>query len=717
MSRNLVRGPVIDHGDGDEPMSNPSPAPHFQEILEARMNRRMILKGSLSAAVAGLFGSAALQGCGSSSSSGSGAGGDPGGVSPQLLGFEAIPVSENDDVRVPAGYSTQVLAEWGRSVSNPDILYQLPFTDDSGTGGMTAGEKQGDAIASHHDGMHFFPIEGTDPYEGSSTDGLLVMNHEYVEPRYMHVAAVGQELSRSAFPTYDDDGETKRVADEVLTEMNGHGVSVVRVQQQVNGEWAVVADGLNRRITALTPMEIRGPVRGTDFVKTKYSPDGTMTRGTINNCAHGVTPWNTYLTCEENWAGYFRNRDNSGDDQPREHRRYGVRAGVGRYGWELADADPASNEEAYARFNAAPIGAAATEDYRNEPNAFGWVVEIDPFNPESTPAKRTHLGRFAHEGVVFQPPVEGQPLVLYSGDDARNEYIYKFVSAQPYFRATAGGHLLDFGTLYVAKFNDDGTGEWLPLVWGQGLLQPQPINQGEESDCSCFQSQADVLVNTRLAADRVGATPMDRPEWGAVDPNTRQVYFALTNNTARGEDQVDAANPRPNSRWGHIIRWQEAEDPAATTFEWDIFILAGPTDDSDFNGEPLNDDQIFNSPDGLWIDTDSRIWIQTDISESVMNLGDWAQFGNNQMLVCDPFNMELRRFLTGPIGQETTGVITTPDQATMFINHQHPGATISATDFAANDLAGKGNWPLGGNNYGRSATVVVTKDDGGVIGT
>lgn len=318
MSKHLVPGQPIDHGDGDEPMSNPSHARHFQEILEARMNRRMVLKGSLSAAVAGLFGTAALQGCGSGSSSGSGAGGGSGGVLPQLLGFDSIPISENDDVRVPAGYGTHVIAEWGRSISNPGILYDLPLT----------GAQQGDAVGSHHDGMHFFPIEGTDPYEGSSVDGLLVMNHEYVEPRYMHASAIGQALSRSAFPTYEDNGETRRVADEVLTEMNGHGVSVVRVQQQVNGEWAVVADGRNRRVTALTPMEIRGPVRGTDFVKTKYSPEGTMTRGTINNCAHGVTPWNTYLTCEENWAGYFRNRDNSADAQPREHQRYGVRAGI-----------------------------------------------------------------------------------------------------------------------------------------------------------------------------------------------------------------------------------------------------------------------------------------------------------------------------------------------------------------------------------------------------
>lgn len=701
-------GPVMDHGEGDEPMSNPSQAPHFQDVLTARLSRRTVLKGGLGAAVTGFFGgmmaTQAMASVGETTSANLTT-----QAGPSLLGFSPISVSSEDTVRVPAGYKTQVFAEWGRSISNPAVLYDLPLT----------GAQQGDAVGSHHDGMHFFPLDSQDPYTGSSSSGLLVMNHEYVEPRYMHASAVGQPLNRNGFPTVvDADGVTRRLSDEVLTEMNGHGVTVVRVDRQDDGQWTMVADPHNRRVTALTPMEIAGPVRGSDLVKTAYSPDGTRTRGTINNCAHGVTPWNTYLTCEENWAGYFRNRANSSDDQPREHQRYGVRAGVSRYGWELADADPASNDAAYARFNAAAMAAHATGDYRNEPNAFGWVVEIDPFNPESTPVKRTHLGRFAHEGVVFQPAVEGQPLVCYSGDDARNEYVYKFVSAQPYFRETAGGHLLDSGTLYVAKFNDDGTGEWLPLVWGQGPLQPQPINQGEERDCSCFMSQADVLVNTRLAADALGATPMDRPEWGAVDPANGQVYFALTNNTARTEDTVDAANPRPNSRWGHIIRWMEADgNPAATRFSWDIFVLAGPADDSVFNSQPLDEHQMFNSPDGLWFDADSRLWIQTDISESVMNTGDWAQFGNNQMLACDPVNKDLRRFMTGCVGQETTGVITTPDQQNMFVNQQHPGATISAEDFAAGELAGKGNWPLGGNHYGRSATVVITKDDGGVIGT
>ena len=708
MSKKTV-GPIIDNGDGDEPQVNLSSNRHFADVLEARLSRRNILKGSLGAAMVGMFGTS-LVGCESSSTTT----GLTGGSSSQLLGFNAIPVSELDTVVVPSGYRTQVLAEWGRSISNPGILYQLPFVSDVDS---TAGEKQGDAIGSHHDGMHFFPIEGNDPYQGSSTSGLLVMNHEYIEPRYMHQSAIGQELSRSAFPTYvdGDTGETRRLADEVLTEMNGHGVSIVRVDKQLNGDWAVVADNHNRRITALTPMAISGPVRGTDFVKTKYSPNGTMTRGTLNNCGHGVTPWNTYVASEENWAGYFINHDSRTANQI----KYGVRgSGMSRYGWDLADADHMSSPDVYSRFDVTPTGANALEDYRNEPNCFGWMVEIDPFDPSSTPIKRTAMGRFAHEGVVFQPAVEGQPIVCYSGDDSGHQYIYKYVSNEKYYKATAGGHLLDHGILYVAKFNEDGSGEWLALDFNDTAFQAACTEAGV-----VFVSQADVLINTRLAADTVGATKMDRPEWGAVDPNSKEVYFTLTNNS--GRTATDAANPRAGNRHGQIIRWREdGDNVAALSFDWDLFVLGGDTSEDpvlggyDLDGNPLTEDNIFSSPDGLWIDPDSRVWIQTDMSESVVNSDSrYVMMGNNMMLAANPFTGEIRRFFTGSLGQEITGVITTPDQTTMFINQQHPGATISATDFANGDIAGKGNWPLGGSHYARSATVVITKDDGGVIGS
>lgn len=670
---------VHDDGEGDEPVCNTSQNTTFASIIEARLSRRGALLGGLATALGAMFvqpGGAAAQ---------------AGTASEAMLGFAAVPVAETDAIVVPPGYTARALTPWGEPITGT-----MPAFSPSNTGA-----EQGMQIGQHHDGMHFFPIEGRSPTEGSSTDGLLVMNHEYVEPRFLHAARyAGQKVDRNAVAIVDD----TRDADEVLKEMNAHGVSVVRVTQQADRRWTVVADPRNRRITALTPMEIGGPVRGTPFVRTKYSPDGTRTRGTINNCAHGVTPWNTYLTCEENWAGYFRNGTvvDQKPDLPREHSRYGVRTERSRYAWELA----ASGADEFVRFDATSRGADATQDYRNEPNTFGWVVEFDPFDPSSVPVKRTHLGRFAHEGVVFGPVAEGKPVVAYAGDDAINEYIYKFVSAQPYQAASASGALLDQGTLYVAKFNDDGTGEWLALAPGQNGLTRE----------NGFGSLAEILVNTRAAADRAGATKMDRPEWGAVDPRDGRVYFTLTNNSRREENQVNAANPRARNLFGHIIRWREAnDDHASTRFTWDLFVIAGPQDNSrDLAGRPLTADSIFACPDGLWFDAAGRLWIQTDIGESAMNRGPLAPFGNNAMLAADPTSGEIRRFLTGPMGQEITGVVTTPDRRTMFVNVQHPGATTSANDFEAGRLTS--HWP-DGEGVPRSATVVITKDDGGPVGT
>ncbi|WVM92764.1 PhoX family phosphatase [Halopseudomonas pachastrellae] len=460
---------------------------------------------------------------------------------------------------------------------------------------------------------------------------------------------------------------------------------------------------MNRRVTGLTPMEIHGPVRGSDFVKTLYSPNGTMTRGTLNNCGNGYTPWGTYMAAEENWAGYFTNKG----DNPREHSRYGIPSGAtstGRYAWETAD----NNADEFVRFNASIQGADATEDYRNEPVCFGWMVEIDPFDPSSNPKKRTAMGRFGHEGVVFAPAEEGKPVVCYSGDDSRFEYIYKFVTAANYNAATANGSMLDEGILYVAKFNDDGTGEWMPLVYGENGL----------NDANGFTSQADVLVNTRLAADFMGATPMDRPEWGAVDPANGDVYFTLTNNSNRNDSNLNEANPRAANNHGHIIRWKEDGEQTATTFTWDIFLFGGDSGESgvannigyDPNGDMLTADNILSSPDGLWIDPDSRVWIQMD--------SGWDDpFGNCAMLVADPTTGDLKRFLVGPIDQEITGITMTPDQRTLFINVQHPGEGTSGAQFAGGSYSS--TWPdnTPSTRPPRSATVVVWKNDGGVVGS
>jgi hypothetical protein len=659
------------YSHGDEPPCNTSANPTLYDVIDARASRRGFMVGGLAAAVGGVFGAGAARATQAPGKS--------------LLGFKAIPVSEADSVVVPEGYRVQVLAPWGTPITG-----SMPAFRD----GADTGAEQGMQIGMHHDGLHFFPIGG------SSADGLLAMNHEYVEARFLHAAWRGRELRESGVRIENE----RRDTDEVLKEINAHGVSVVRVRRGANGGWDVVQDPRNRRITAATPMVFSGPVRGSRHVVTKYSPDGTRTRGTINNCAHGYTPWNTYMTAEENWAGYFRNTDRQDQkpNQPREHARYGVATERSRYAWELA----ASGADEFIRFDASTRGASPAEDYRNEPNGFGWMVEIDPFDPNSVPVKRTHLGRFAHEGVVFAPAIPGKPIVCYSGDDARFEYIYKFVSARPYDPATASGALLDEGTLYAAKFNADGTGEWLALAPGHNGLTP----------ANGFADLADILVNTRLAADRAGATKLDRPEWGTVDPTSGEVYFALTNNTSRTEAQVDPVNPRARNQFGQIVRWTESRgEHAATTFRWDLFVVAGDVGTSrGVNGRALNADSIFACPDGLWFDADGRLWIQTDMGESEMNRGDLKPMGNNQMLAADPRTGEIRRFLTGPKGQEITGVITTPDGRTMFVNVQHPGATTSAADFAAGKFAS--NWPDGGARVPRSATLIITRIDGGVIG-
>ena len=382
-----------------------------------------------------------------------------------------------------------------------------------------------------------------------------------------------------------------------------------------------------------------------------------------------------------------------------------MRTDRSRYGWELA----ASGDDAFARFDATPKGASAAEDYRNEPNAFGWIVEIDPFKPDSTPVKRTHLGRFAHEGVIFAPVEAGKPVVCYSGDDARFEYIYKFVSHDVYVPGQTDGSILDHGTLYAARFNADGTGEWLALAPGHNGL----------TSANGFADLADILVNTRAAADHAGATKMDRPEWGAVDPATGEVYFTLTNNTRRTQAQVDAVNPRAGNAFGQIVRWTEARgDHAATRFDWELFVIAGgPNTSRDLNGRGLVAEvSTFACPDGLWFDDGGRLWIQTDMGDIGPDYsGPLKELGVNMMLCADPRTGEIRRFLTGPWGQEITGVITTPDGRTMFVNVQHPGAHGSGAQFAAGDMGS--TFPDGNPAIPpRSATLVITREDGGVIG-
>ena len=624
-----------------EPVCNNSGNKTFAAVCAARYGRRTFLQGTVAGAALGFVGAAHAKGPKSAAAS---------------LDFDAIPQSTADVIKVPAGYTETAFLPWGTPITGAYPTYI--------DGGLNTGAEQEQQIGMHHDGMHFFPING------SSVRGLLVMNHEYIEQQYLHASLAGVNNSART----DLDGVRKEIA--------AHGVSIVEIGRTPGG-WDVIRGAYNRRITANTPMELTGPVRGDDKVKTKYSPTGVATRGTVNNCAHGYTAWNTYLTCEENWAGYFFNND---PERPREHVRYGVATnGRGRYGWGTVD-----SVDDYTRFNASTRGADATEDYRNEPNTYGWVVEIDPFDPTSTPKKRTALGRFGHEGAWMAPVQQGQPVTVYMGDDSRFEYVYKFVSKGRWMKQLpeANRELLADGTLYVARFNEDGSGEWIALTFGENGLTPE----------NGFTSQADVLLNTRLAADLIGATPMDRPEWGTVDKRTGDVYMTFTNNSRRGADDTTASSPRGPNPFGHIIRWRELGNRYwATKFNWDIFMLGGPANGDSLNGvtgDPLGVGSEFSSPDGIWYDN-GIVWIQTDGNA----------FGHDQMLACVPETGDIRRFFTGVINCEVTGVVSTPDYRTLFVNIQHPGEG----DF------GSSNWPDGDSNRPRSATVIVERANGGVI--
>ena len=646
--------PFIEDVDPDDFSSNPSPARPFHDIVEARLSRRSVLGGGMLAAVgffaSGIVGAppAVARPGGVPASKGPGAG---------LLGFQAVPLGYGNEVVVPPGYSATPFLPWGTPILGSFPAF-VPGSPDAGVRGGNTARDQEQQIGMHHDGMHYFPLgNGRD----GNSRGLLVLNQEYTDEGFLHTGT----KTRPAKTAYTQDMVRKSQA--------AHGVSVVEISRGAAG-WQVERSHRNRRITANTGMAFSGPAAGNELVRTTADPSGQRPVGTINNCSHGVTPWGTYLACEENFNGYFRVDPGAYEAEDQQLlSRYGV--GGDSYSWSTHD----------PRFVVTPAEP-------NEPNRFGWVVEIDPADPTSTPVKRTALGRVKHEGAYVHIS-KGNRVVVYMGDDQANDYVYKFVSAGNWKSMRARGiSPLDQGTLYVARFSDDGRGEWLPLVHGNGPL----------TAANGFADQGEVLVKTRLAADALGATPMDRPEWTSVDPNSGTVYLTLTNNS--GRTTPNGPNPRPANRSGQVLRWlEDGGDHAATTFRWDLFLVAGNGRGTG-DGSTIRQEDAFGSPDGLWIDPDSRVWIQTD--------GTQPAGANDQMLAADPFvtdeagEPEIRRFLTGVRGCEVTGVITTPDQRTMFVNLQHPGD------------GGENGWPSNDQfATPRSSTVVITKNDGGVIGS
>lgn len=640
------------------PRLSASDSPHLNDLLEAQLSRRSALKGGLGLASSTLFagaGVSALAGCSDDDS-------------PFELSFKNVAgTNAADSVSVPEGYVAEAFMPWGTPLVNGAPAFR-------GDGTNTAAD-QALQMGQNHDGVQYFPIEG-------SNRGLLVMNHEYTNSTLY--AGNGRQEDAEGKPTN---------ADEVRKDINAHGVAVLEITRGSDGRVSLVqGSSLNRRITAATPMAISGPAAGSPLLRTPYSPSGTATRGTVNNCAKGSTPWNTYLACEENIQGYFISND---AEPPRETARMGINANGFGYFWNAVAGDPSEVAGEFARFDVSSDG-----DWANEANTFGWIVEIDPFDPTSTPIKRTALGRMRHEGCEPGRIRAGERVAFYMGDDDRFEYFYKFVTAAAY-NPNSNASLLDEGTLYVAKFEANGGGEWLELSMNNPTL------------AAVFSNQAELLVNTRTAADLVGATPMDRPEWTTTDTRTGEIYLTLTNNTRRSSLSDDAGenavNPRLNNSHGHVIRLAEAgDDPAATSFSWTIFVFGSDADGSSSgaNLSGLTLDNEFASPDGIWFDPRGVLWIQTD------NGADLDSDSNDQMLAVIPSRLpgdrtitpetqaQLKRFFVGPAGCEVTGVQMTPDYRTMFVNVQHPG----------------GSWPANdGVSRPRSSTVVIRREDGGEI--
>jgi secreted PhoX family phosphatase len=615
----------------------------FDRVVERAISRRGFLGGVLA------FGSgAAVMGTGMLK--GSTALAEPASRFP----FTPIAAQTDGTVHVPEGYTWKTLVRWGDPI----------FSDAEGAYDSAAGvsvEFADRVMGENTDGMELFNVDGRE---------ILVVNSEYTN-------------NKTNLP-HREDGLPGSL-DDVRILQHLQGVTVMEVEEGENG-WNVVVDSpYNRRIHHNTPMTFSGPAAGHDLLKTNADPTGMESLGTFNNCGSGRTPWGTYLTCEENFNGYFGAASEvSADSMVMDgFKRYGVVTKVdpGRYNYHGFD----------ARFD------IATNP--NEPHRAGYIVEIDPANPEMTPIKHTALGRFKHDNAAYGIAADGR-VVVYMGDDERGEFMYRWVSNDVYVPGEDTSTLLVDGTLSVAVFEDDMSGRWVPLT---------PATTGMDA--------AHIAVFTRMAASKVGATTMDRPEWIAVHPNASEAYCCLTNNSRRGvlnDDgtvrtnaggdpmTVNAVNPRETNNFGQIVRWRpEGGDHGADGFSWDLYVMAGnPTvaEGTNAGSANINAGNLFNSPDGMQIDTTGLIWIQTDGDDS--NEGEYAGMGNNQMLAGDPVTGRIERFLTGPNGCEVTGLTWSSDRRTMFVGIQHPGS----------------NWPDGEGNLPRSAVITVTRDDGGLVG-
>ncbi|WP_027668612.1 PhoX family protein [Rhizobium leguminosarum] len=643
-------------GDGHNTSSNPT----MGEIIGKRFSRRNFLQGSLAvSAIAATVSPIALMSADEARAA------DNKG---SAFNFSEVEAGVDDKHHVAEGYDADILLRWGDAV--------LPGAPQFDPAKQTA-DAQNKQFGYNNDYVGFIPLDG------SSEHGLLVVNHEYTNPHLMFAGLV-QVV----------DGKIKQGAlskEQVDVEMAAHGGTIVEIRK-TGGKWQVVADGkYNRRITANTPMEITGPAAGNDRLKTSADATGTRAIGTINNCAGGVTPWGTYIMAEENFHGYFSGALPEGHKEAPNYKRYGVPEGA--YEWA----------NFYDRFD--------LSKEPNEPNRFGWIVEVDVMDPTSAPKKRTALGRTKHEGAESIVAKNGK-VVFYLGDDERFDYVYKFVTSaafDPNDRA-ANMNLLDSGTLHVAKFNEDGTMQWLPLVFGQGPLTAE----------NGFTSQADVLIECRRAGDALGATKMDRPE--DVQPNSvnGKVYVMLTNNTRRKADQVDAANPRAENAFGHIIEISENDgDFTATSGKWEVLLKCGDPSvaavGATFSTETTKNGW-FGMPDNCAVDSAGRLWVSTDGNNNKATGrtdGLWAVDTEGAARATS------KLFFRVPVGAEMCGPLFTPDDETAFVAVQHPGD-------GGEDWPGHGrpsyyedlstHWPdFKPDMPVRPAVVAITKAGGGKI--
>ncbi len=637
-----------EHDDSDDLGVNPSRAPRLAALIELRLSRRDVLKG----AMAGLFGA-------------SGCAALPAGRASPPLAFAEMPRSLDETHHVPAGYAPQVLVRWGDPIRGGGPAFR--------PGAQTADEQEVQ-FGMDNDFVAYLPLP-----RGlrSSTHGLLCVNHERNSPQ---LAWAGMTAA---------DAASKMTREQAAVEMASQGHTVLEVRR-VADRWTLVPDSrLNRRVTARsTAMRVAGPAAGHERMRTQADPSGTTIIGTLNNCAGGVTPWGTVLTAEENFHSYFLGDAGKGREAA-AWKRYGVN-GRGRYVWGRY----------FDRFN--------LDREPNEPNRFGWVVEIDPYDPQSMPVKRTTLGRCKHECATTAVSHDGR-VAVYSGDDERMEYVYKFVTRRAFDpRNTAANRdLLDEGTLYVARFEASGRMLWLPLVHGEGPL----------TAANGFASQADVMIEVRRAADLLGATPMDRPEDVEAHPDTGRIYVVLTYNERRKPDERNPANPRGPNVHGHIVEIvpplvNGRPDHTAEQCDWGFFLLGGdpkqPTHQAQYGG-PVSDIGWLAAPDNVAFDPHGRIWIATDGQDDIASFADALYAAETD----GPSRGVTRCFLTAPRGAEVCGPTFTPDGTTMFVAIQHPAEERDSTFDRPST-----RWPdFKSGMPPRPSVLAITRSDGGEIGS